>query len=455
MSKAGATSTFERLRRNDTVRAAVTITALIVLIIVLPRWSLFSPVFRTTQLTSLAALVIIATGLNLLTGYNGQISLGHSGIALAGAYALGISLTIGVAGIQFHPIIAVLFAGAVGAAIGIAIGIPALRLSGPYLAIATLALAIAMPIILKWAQIEEVTGGATGIQLGVDPAPPSEFWADLVGGNEQEQVARWRYYIIAFPALIMGIIAWTLTRTRIGRAWVAIRDSEVAAEQMGINIALYKTLAFSISAFYAAIGGALLTYANLSSVAPETFTLTDSISYITAIVIGGLASIPGALLGAAFVTFQDEIVEWLLAPDWTIAVGSHQIFDFPSPLSYLLGLIQNRWVFDPFPEPNAATNVDSLELAVYGLVLILVMIFMPFGFWGFFRRAANWRPWREYGRYRDTGSMSMYLNQRFTQPLLSRLGRGTGTRSAQTAVSPDRPPSPGAETANPSDEKEG
>jgi branched-chain amino acid transport system permease protein len=161
MEVAGSEGRLERWRHNDTVRAVVAITAVTALIVILPHWSLFSPLFRTTQLTNLAALVIIATGLNLLTGYNGQISLGHSGIALAGAYAMGISLTIGIAGVQLHPILAVLFAGAVGAAIGVAIGIPALRLAGPYLAIATLALAIAMPIILKWGQIDEVTGGAT------------------------------------------------------------------------------------------------------------------------------------------------------------------------------------------------------------------------------------------------------------------------------------------------------
>ena len=118
---------FQRVRTNDAVRAVVTITALTAFIYILPHWSLFSPIFRITQLTNLAGLAIIAIGLNLLTGYNGQISLGHSGIALAGAYAMGIAITIGIAGVELHPILAVIFAGAVGAAIGVVIGIPALR----------------------------------------------------------------------------------------------------------------------------------------------------------------------------------------------------------------------------------------------------------------------------------------------------------------------------------------
>lgn len=433
-------TTLGELRRNDTVRAVVTIAALIALILILPRWSLFSPLFRTTQLTNMAALSIIAIGLNLLTGYNGQISLGHSGIALAGAYAMGISMTIGVAGVQFHPIIAILFAGAVGAFIGILIGVPALRLTGPYLAIATLALAIAMPIILKWNQIAEVTGGATGIQLGVDPTAPG-FLEDLVGGTEAERVARWRFYIIAFPALMMGLIAWNLTRTRIGRAWVAIRDSEIGAQQMGINVGFYKTLAFSISAAYAAIGGALLTYSNLSFISPESFSLFDSIAYLIAIVVGGLASIPGAVLGAAFITFQDEIIDWLLADDWTFAAGSHQLFRFPSPLSYAFGLIQNKWEFgSPLITPRPADGVQDLRGAVYGLVLVVVIIFMPFGFWGFFRRLGAWRPWDDWRRMRTSGGLSGYLQQRMRNPLLDRLTGNKGTWSNQTPVSPDPPP---------------
>lgn len=436
----GMTATLGRLRRNDTFKALVMIALLLALIVILPRWSLFSPIFRTTQLTNMAALSIIAIGLNLLTGYNGQISLGHSGIALAGAYAMGISITIGVAGVEFHPIIAVLFAGAVGAFIGVLIGVPALRLTGPYLAIATLALAIAMPIILKWQQIDEVTGGATGIQLGVDPTAPG-FLEGLVGGTEAERIARWRFYIIAFPALIMGVIAWNLARTRIGRAWVAIRDSEIGAQQMGINVGFYKTLAFAISAAYAAIGGALLTYSNLSFISPESFSLFDSIAYLIAIVVGGLATIPGAVLGAAFITFQEEIIDWLLADDWTFAVGSNMLFAVPSPLSYAFGLIQNKWEWDfPLVTPQPADRAQDLRGAVYGLVLIVVMIFMPFGFWGFFRRLGSWRPWNEYGRIRSAGGLSGYLQQRFRNPLLDRLGFNKGTWSNQTPVAPDPPP---------------
>jgi ABC-type branched-subunit amino acid transport system permease subunit len=208
---------------------------------------------------------------------------------------------------------------------------------------------------------------------------------------------------------------------------------------MGINVGFYKTLAFSISSAYAAIGGALITYSNLSFISPESFTLLDSIAYLTAIVVGGLATVPGAALGAAFITFQEEIIDWSLADEWTFAVGSHMLFAIPSPLSYIFGLIQNEWTWEPWPNPEPAGNIQDLRLPMYGLILILVMTFMPYGFWGFFKKVAGWRPWNEYGRYRESGSAGAYFDQRLRQPVLDRLGRNRGTWSAQTPVSPDPP----------------
>ena len=321
----------------------------------LPWWPPFDTNYRATQLQHAAALTIIVLGLNLLTGYSGQISIGHSGFVLLGAYVAALLLDRGVLGQGVHPMPAVLVAAGFSGALGYIVGIPALRLSGPYLAIVTVGFALSVPAVLKWDALADLTGGIQGV-LVQQPRPPEALATDVTPG-------RWRYIVIAAPAVLAGAVAWNLAHSRFGRALVAIREDELAAEQLGIDVARHKTLAFAISAAYAGLGGALFSYASLGYVAPDAYGLLDSISYLAAIVVGGLASIPGSLLGALFVAYEAEVVNYVLGDTWTVALGSHRLFAVPSP-------------FRAIEEPAA------LGPAVYGVLLIATILVAPRGLAG-------------------------------------------------------------------------
>lgn len=379
------------LRLSPRTKALLIFAGAGVLVLLLPFVPPFDVNFRITQLQVAASLTIIVLGLNLLTGYSGQISLGHSGFALAGAYTTGILLEKGVLGQTVHPVLAVLAATAVSGVAGVALGVPALRLRGPYLAIVTLGFALVVPVLLKWSTLFDLTGGSQGIVVG-QPHVPDFLGFDL-------SPARWRYYIIALPALGLAFIAWNLTRSRFGRALVAIREDELAAEQMGVNVAFYKAAAFGISAAYAGTGGALFVYASLGVVTPDTFGLLDSIGYLTAIVVGGLATITGSVMGALFLAYQAEIVRFLLGDTWDFG-----LFSIPSVF---------RWVDEP----------ELLRWAVYGTILITVMLVAPYGLVGLLARLAKWRPWSEVSRIRAAGSASRYLSERLTDPVWDWLRR--------------------------------
>lgn len=258
--------------------------------------------FRTFNATMFAVWFLVAMSMNLLTGSSGQISLGHAAVVLTGAYTTGIFFD------EFNiPLaISVILAGAfTGVAGGLLIGVPAVRLSGPYLAIATFSLIITMPQILKLNGVDELTNGALGI--GVRPVGVPGFFDQFLDSRQ------WLYYVSMATAVAMAILLWNLTRSRIGRAFVALRDSEIGAEQMGVNVPLYKALAFGISSFYAGIGGGLF-FAAQTFVAPESLRFNDSILFLVAIVIGGLGSLLGSVFGALFLTFQAEVISNL--PDW-------------------------------------------------------------------------------------------------------------------------------------------
>lgn len=363
----------------------------------LPRWPPFSANFRITQLQVAASLTIIVLGLNLLTGYSGQISLGHSGFVLFGAYVAGILLEKGFFGHSVHPALAMLAAAAASGTLGLVVGVPALRLSGPYLAIVTLGFALAVPVMLKWSKVFDLTGGSQGIVIS-QPRPPGVF-------DDLMSTAEWRYVLIVVPALVLALLAWNITRSRFGRALVAIRDNELAAGQMGINVALHKTMAFGISAMYAGIGGALFVYASLGVVTPEAFGVIDSIGYLTAIVVGGLATIVGSALGALFLAYQGEIVRFLLGDSWNFGVVS-----IPSPF---------RWVDRP----------ESLRWAVYGSILILIILVAPRGFAGIGGQILRWRPWHELTRARQAGGFAEYIRDRLVDPASRRLQQMRRARS--------------------------
>jgi branched-chain amino acid transport system permease protein len=260
--------------------------------------------YRTFQFTLALVYAIVLLGLNILTGYNGQISLGHGAFYAIGAYTAAILMD--KFGVPYWATVPL--GGAVCLVFGFLFGLPALRLHGHYLALATFALAVAMPQILKYKRIEEWTGGVQGIVI-VKPDPP----AGLPVNQDQ-----WLYLLTLAVAVVMFVLAWNLIHSRVGRAWMALRDHPIAAEAMGVNSALYKASAFGISALYTGIAGALGAIV-VQFVAPDSFTGVLSINFLIGVVIGGLASISGAIWGALFIQFVPNIADHISkAAPWAI-----------------------------------------------------------------------------------------------------------------------------------------
>jgi branched-chain amino acid transport system permease protein len=250
--------------------------------------------YRTFQFTLVLVYAIALLGLNILTGYNGQISLGHGAFYAIGAYVTAILMArFGVPYWATVPL-----AGAVCLVVGFLFGLPALRLEGHYLALATFALGVTMPQLLKNKHVEQWTGGVQGISI-VKPEPP--FGLKL-------SPDQWLYLFTLVITVVMFVVGWNLLRGKIGRALAAIRDQPIAAAAMGIDTARYKSLAFGVSAMYTGIAGALGAIA-VQFVAPDSFAIGLSISLLIGIVIGGLASIPGAIYGALFIQFIPNIAD--------------------------------------------------------------------------------------------------------------------------------------------------
>ncbi|MBI2217572.1 MAG: branched-chain amino acid ABC transporter permease [Candidatus Rokubacteria bacterium] len=268
--------------RGDASRLA----ALLVLVAVACALPLVLSNFRLFQFTQVFIYAIALLGLNILTGYNGQISLGHGAFYAVGAYTTAIM--IDQWNVDYGWTIPV--AGLVCFVAGFLFGIPALRLEGLYLALATFALALAVPQILKY--FEHWTGGSQGIVLSKPDAP----WSLPLSADQ------WLYFLTLAVLLLLFGLGWNLLRGRTGRAIVAIRDHPIAAEAMGINKALYKSLTFGVSAAYVGVAGALSALV-IAFVAPDAFNVFLSITFLVGIVIGGLASVSGALWGALFIQF--------------------------------------------------------------------------------------------------------------------------------------------------------
>ena len=298
----------------------------------LPFFGSFIDSYRTFQGMRFALWLIILMGLNLLIGYSGQISLGHAAFVSIGAYIAAILMT----DYSVPVFAAVLIGGLLTGCIGFLIGVPALRLSGPYLAIATLAMVIVLPQILKHDLIDQWTGGVMGISLDLPHVPGS-----LKGRATDDQ---WLYYVCMVPALIMTAMAWSITRSRIGRAFVALRDSEIGAQQMGVNVSLYKMTAFGLSALYAGTGGALYVY-TLAYLGPAEFDILLSLTMLVMIVLGGLGSITGTICAAIIMTMRIDLTDWIAG---VIPAGER-------------------------------LGIDTTRGALFGILLILSMIFTPRG----------------------------------------------------------------------------
>jgi len=284
-------------------------------------------------LVSLALIyAIVAIGLGILIGHTGQISLGHAGFFAIGAYASAL-LTLRL-GLPF--VVAVLVAGSVSAAIGFLLGLPALRLSGPYLAVATLGFGLAIPQLLVWQG--SWTGGSSGLH-GLPLASLALGAFTIVFRTDQDY-----YYLTAAMLIVLTIFARNVVTSHTGRAFVAIRDSEIAARAMGVNLVRYKTTAFALSALYAGIAGALYAHL-LHGISPEDFTVLLSVDFLTMIVLGGLGSVGGALSGALLLTFLQNALTRLPV-----------VHDF-----------------------------KNLYIVVLGAILILTIAFLPHGLAGVMR----------------------------------------------------------------------
>jgi branched-chain amino acid transport system permease protein len=260
--------------------------------------------YRTFQFTLVIIYAIALLGLNILTGFNGQFSLGHGAFYAIGAYCTAI--LIDQAGFPYWATLPI--SGAVCLAFGFLFGLPALRLEGLYLALATFALGVSLPQLLKYKAIEKWTGGVQGIVIAKPEAP---FGLPL-------KPDQWLYFFCLVVAIVLFFVAWNLLRGRVGRALVAIRDQHIAAEAMGINNAIYKSLTFGVSAMYTGIAGSLSAI-SIQFVAPDSFNIFLSIIFLVGIVIGGIASISGAIYGALFIQFVPNIADEISkAAPWAI-----------------------------------------------------------------------------------------------------------------------------------------
>jgi branched-chain amino acid transport system permease protein len=265
--------------------------------------------YRTFQFTLVLVYSIALLGLNILTGFNGQISLGHGAFYAIGAYVAAILMD--KAGMPYWATIPI--SGAVCMGVGFLFGLPALKLEGLYLALATFALGVSLPQLLKYHHLEEWTGGVQGIVITKPDAP--EFIAELGLALNQDQ---WLYFFTLGVTILMFVLAWNLLRGRIGRAMIAIRDNHIAAEAMGVNNAMMKSLTFGVSAMFTGIAGALGAIA-VQFVAPDSFNIFLSLTFLIGIVIGGLASIQGALYGALFIQFVPNVADEISkAAPWAI-----------------------------------------------------------------------------------------------------------------------------------------
>jgi len=315
-----------RLDRKSLLIGVVLLVALILL-------PFFFKNFRVFQFNLVIVYAIAVLGLNILTGYNGQISLGHGAFYAIGAYIAAILMDR--FGVPYWATLPV--SGAVCFVVGMLIGFPALRLAGHYLALATFALGLAIPQLLKYKGIEDWTGGVQGIVLIKPDAP---FALTLFG--ERLSPDRWLYLFSLAVALVMFLIAWNLLRGRVGRALVAIRDHPIAAAAMGVNLPVFKTLTFGTSAAFTGVAGGLGAVA-VAFVAPDSFTVFLSITFLVGVVIGGLASIPGAIFGAMFIQFIPNVAEEISkSAPWAIYGVFLIAFMYLMPMG-VMGLLRTIW----------------------------------------------------------------------------------------------------------------
>jgi branched-chain amino acid transport system permease protein len=319
----------------------------------LPKWLLGAllvflatvPLFATSYwldvLNRILIAVVAAMGLNILTGFTGQISLGNAAFLAVGGYTT--AFLAGRMGLPFPLVIPA--AGLVTALVGMVFGVPSLRLKGLYLAVATLAAHFVIEFtVVHW---DAVTGGVNGITV------PRAKLGGLVLRND-----RHLFWLVLPVTALLLFFAKNLFRTKVGKAFVAIRDQDISAEVMGVNVFKYKLLSFGVSSFYVGVAGALLAYQS-RIISPENFPITLAIDQLGMIIIGGLGSVLGSIFGAVFVTLLPEVLR--------LATGA-----LSDSYPQLVGL------FAP------------LKSGLFGLAIVLFLVFEPDGM------AARWHKIKNY-----------------------------------------------------------
>ncbi|HRL10556.1 MAG TPA: branched-chain amino acid ABC transporter permease [Aggregatilineales bacterium] len=347
------TSYAQDIALNRTRGDKLTKLALTVIVLLIPVLADAGVLFSASWVglvNRIAIGVIAVQGLNILLGYAGQTSLGHAAFVAVGAYsaalmARGFVVPVGDTVLQFPALpfwLVIPLAALLAGGIGLIFGLPSLRVKGFYLAMATLAAQFIIPWVLKY-PLAPITNGTRPLEVPV----PELFGLRLSSESEI-------FYLIVPLSIVLMLLARNIIRTRIGRAFVSIRDNDLAAEQLGINVFRYKLGAFFLSALYAGIAGALLAY-QTNSISLDSFTLAQSIEFLAMLVIGGAGFPLGPLLGVAFVTVLIQSIIPTLIPTVNAVL--------PSLL--------------PFLDP---VNIfASLQPMMFGLVLILFLIIEPRG----------------------------------------------------------------------------
>ena len=309
------------------------------------------PLWASDYVMAMACIVgihIVATlGLNLTTGNAGLISLCHGAFVGVGCYTVA---WLAKRGVPFYA--AIPLAGLLAAMLGIVVGLPSLRVKGIYLAIATLAAYFLLTFVFR--EWDAVTGGIPGTSI-----PRASLFGFTFVGDRRN------FYFIFVPAFVLAIGARNLARTHIGRAFVAVRDRDISAEILGVNLLRTKLLAFSIGAFYAGIAGGLLGYF-YGAITPDYFVLTLSVFYLAAVIVGGLGTVLGSVLGAMFMTFVPEVLR-------------------------LVANASSHWF------PDVAGLLLPMGQVVFGVLIILFLIFEPHGLaaiWARVRRTFHLWPFR-------------------------------------------------------------
>jgi branched-chain amino acid transport system permease protein len=323
-------------------KAALQVLGLLVLVAIVGVIPRFISDFRAREFAIVGMYFIALLGLGILTGYSGQISLGHGAFMAIGGYTTAILSVDGIYGHEIRDLWTIPIAGVVAGLAGLVVGVPALRLTGLYLALITFGIAVSFPQLPK--KFDHFFGGTSGKILDLVKPP---FGLETTPNN-------WLYYLTWGIALVLLVAAWFLLQGKTGRALQALRDSEVAAASSGVNPAVYKTLAFGISAFYAGVAGSLYAISN-AYVNPDVFPIILSVYLVVGLAVGGLGSLLGLVAGAALIYFLQNHAD-------TVA----------------------RWI-NHLPALELDPKQPGIPSMVFGAVLIVVMLLLPTGVGGMLR----------------------------------------------------------------------